>query len=512
MRARVALAFSFAFAIGAHAQTPTDTLAEARRLRDARAYAAAADLMRAYIDSHPDDAGSARFAALMAYWARRPSVADSLYGRALAGHGDDANLRLEYGRFLIETGDRARARDILTPMVSTDSVSFHPAEIARARTLLGTADYWSGDFTSARRQFIAALGLDSSVTDARRQLTEIETAAASWVRFSADLWDDDQPLRFATFGAEGGWFLNPLTPLGVRATSSLFDVDSTSESMLSAEGTFSTYVPAAHLDIAAAGGILGRSFARSTDWTGRAALGIRLPREVALQARYVRAPYTSTIRSLGQAVMVQTMDGGIRWGTIRGWMGEATGRLEIYPDDNHATTGFGWLLAPVVSKAAGTLHVGYGFTASAADRNRFAPRGDILVRPGEGPVPVAGEYDPYYTPRNLRAHSVLGSVRLAGGGRWSADANGRYAVSAHDDAPVLVALARPPTITVSRTFYRRSFHPWNARGSLDWPATRSVRVGLGVERGREAYYTYTAARVQLTYTFVAAALARAESH
>ena len=78
-----------------------DTVAEARRLRDATDYAGAAALMRPYVDGHPDDAGSARFAALMAYWAKDYRTADSTYARALARHTTDAALRLEYGRFLI---------------------------------------------------------------------------------------------------------------------------------------------------------------------------------------------------------------------------------------------------------------------------------------------------------------------------------------------------------------------------------------------------------------------------
>jgi len=240
MRLWAILAVSCAFVTTARAQTPspTDTLAEARRLRDANRFAAAADLLRAYVDSHPDDAGSARFAALMAYWSKRTAVADSLYARALADHEDDVNLRLEYGRFLMETGAHARAHEVLAPIVSADSATFQPPEIARARTLLGTADYWRGDYTAARREFITALSLDSSVTDARRQLMEIESASASWVRFSADVWDDDQPLTYVTFDADGGWFLNPLTPLGVHARSTLFDAEATSllEFLISREG------------------------------------------------------------------------------------------------------------------------------------------------------------------------------------------------------------------------------------------------------------------------------------
>ena len=118
----------------------------------------------------------------------------------------------------------ARARVVLDPFVTTDSVVVQPPagrarpDAARNRRLL------AGRLLRSPNEFCAALALDSSVTDARRQLLEIETATGSWVRVSTDVWDDDQPLRYAAFNAEGGWFINPLTPLGVRARSSVYDV------------------------------------------------------------------------------------------------------------------------------------------------------------------------------------------------------------------------------------------------------------------------------------------------
>ena len=92
MRACLILAAAHLVAapLAAQASARVDTIAEARRLRDANDFAGAAALMRPYVDSHPDDAGIARFAALMAYWAKQPS-SDSLYATALAGHPQDAD-------------------------------------------------------------------------------------------------------------------------------------------------------------------------------------------------------------------------------------------------------------------------------------------------------------------------------------------------------------------------------------------------------------------------------------
>jgi hypothetical protein len=292
----------------------------------------------------------------------------------------------------------------------------------------------------------------------------------------------------------------------------VFDAHATTETVSSAEARLTTYSAAAHLDMTFAGGALQRSFADATDWTALGALGLRLPHTVILQAKAERAPYTSTVRSLATAVMVSSVEGAIRWGSPRGWLGEVLARHDSYPDDNSISTAYGWLLVPVVRGAAATLQAGYSFAAQSAEENRFSPRGDIDVPPGQAPAEVEGEYNPYYTPKHLRVHSALMTASLHPRGRWSVQADARYALSAKDEAPVLVAVAVPPNVEITRGFYDRSFSPWNARGSVDFGATESVRIAVAAEHGRGAYYSFTTARVGLTYAFVAAARRRAEAH
>src|SRR5690349_19313076 len=71
-----ALVFAATVSGAAAAQTPAtgDTIAEARRLRDGGDFRGAAALMRPYVDAHPDDPGSARFAALMSYWSKNAAA------------------------------------------------------------------------------------------------------------------------------------------------------------------------------------------------------------------------------------------------------------------------------------------------------------------------------------------------------------------------------------------------------------------------------------------------------
>jgi len=194
------------------------------------------------------------------------------------------------------------------------------------------------------------------------------------------------------------------------------------------------------------------------------------------------------------------------------WNGELGARHEIYPDDNSVSSGFGWILAPLASGEKGALHIGYGFTAQSAAESRFLPQADVSVRPGDPPTMIPGEYNPYYTPDNLRVHSALANVSVRPTRQLRIEAGGRYALSAREDAPVLYGVASPPSATVGRTFYERSFTPWSARGTMDWNATPAMRISVGAEHGREAYYQFTTARLELTYTFVPRVHEREDLH
>ena len=515
MRCSIAGVLTVAAATVASAQSspPRDTLAEARRLRDAGEFAAAAALVRPYVEAHPETPGSARFAALMFYWAKDVRTADSIYAAALARHPRDHDLRLEYAQLLVETGNGSRARAVLTPIApsSIDSATDVPATtLARGSGLLGTLAYWSGDFVDARRHFAEALRLDSSHAEARRQLREIEMATATWFRVGAAGWDDDQPLQRFTASAEGGWFANPLTPLTLRAQATRFDADGFAETVSVVDGTLAAYVPKGRLELSLGAGLLQRTVGDGTDWTGRAALGVRLPASTLLQVSAQRTPYFNTVASLSTPIMTRSVDGLLRW-RHNGWMAEAVARQETYPDENDITTGYAWFLAPLVRRAGGMLQAGYSFTAQSATSNHFVPRDDAPVFPPRpAPITVPGEYDPYYTPQNLRVHSALASARFAPNERWTLTTDITIPIHARDDAPVLIAVPSPPDGDIVRAYNDRRFSPWNVRGGIDIALTEAAHVALSLEHGQRAYYEFSSVSLSGTYTFVAAARRRVD--
>jgi hypothetical protein len=231
--------------------------------------------------------------------------------------------------------------------------------------------------------------------------------------------------------------------------------------------------------------------------------------------RAEREPYLYTLASASTPVMTRTIATTLDLDSPRGWLGQIAANSERYPDDNAVTTGYAWLLAPLVNTPEGQLQIGYSTAAQNADETRY-----VLARPtqpfppGDPRFSTAGVYAPYYTPSNLRSQSVLGAFVVRPGAGVELRASGALGIRATDDAPAFDVVTRgaPPSPTVVLTYHRRSSALWNVRGSVSAPLAEAWRLDVAGESGRTAFYTYTTASVQLTYTFVAAARRRAERY
>jgi tetratricopeptide (TPR) repeat protein len=466
------LASLFAVSAQAQAQTP---LAQAQRLRDTGNFAEAAALLRSQLEQNPDNGDVARLLAQTLYWFKDFPGARAAYETAMARHPEDTRLRLDYARMLAETGEGSRARDLLMSLVSI------PGFGAEAETLLGTTYYWDGDLTQGRRRFEEALRANPNQEDARRQLQEIRAVTASWIRVSSSVQRDNQPLVRATFGFEAGWFATPLTQLTFRVEPQQYWRSSAADRTVGlAEVALAHYQPRAHLETELAIGAVNRLHGSDPwDWTGRAALGFRLPKQLAVRARLERTPYFAAQASLDTPVMVETAAGLLHWGEIRGWIAEAAYQYHRYPDRNVVQAAYGWILAPLVHHNRVAVQAGYGFATSDANESRFG---------------TTGQYSPYYTPDQVQTHSILAGLRLGAIGRTSLRLDTSYGVRATDNAPFLTVSGG----TVVRDTYKREFSPWNVRAGLKIPVGETLTLEPTAEGGRTIFYTWAGAGFQIT--------------
>jgi tetratricopeptide (TPR) repeat protein len=481
--------------------SPADPVPAAIELRNAGDLAGAVRLLRIRLVERPSDPVAIRLLAQTLYWLKDLDQARAVYDTALSRHGDDIDLRLEYARMLVETREDRAARLLLEPLLD------RPGGAARAETLLGTLEYWDGSLSAAIRHFQAALAADSTSVDARRQWREIAMITAPWGGMSFEVAHDDQRLDRIAPTLHAGVFLTPLVSVELRARSDWYrSADSLSRSVQSGEIALKGYAPGLRLEMELSGGLVHRGFGDpGSDWTGRLQGRIRLPGHLAIGARAERKPYFQTVASLSIPVRARELTAFAALDHPSGWLAEAAlGRIR-YPDENTVTSGYAWLLAPVLRRPAYAVALGYAFSAQDARESRFVP-----TQPHTPGTPGfdSGRYQPYYTPDNVVIHSVIGNLSVHGGGRTTLSGNGAWSLSAHELAPALASPGPPPAGPAGRV--RRAFSPWNARLGIVQDLGKGWSIRGQAEHQETAFYSASAGLVGLAYRFSAAAARRVD--
>lgn len=466
---------------------PASAVVQAAQLRDSSRFAEAIEVLRKHRELQPDDGDAIRMLAQILYWNKDIPGARVLYDSGLVLHPADTALRLQYGRFLMETGSHAAAKEILIPLVGPPSP--HP----QATELLGTMAYWEGDLAAARRYFQQALTTDTSLVDARRQLDEIRSLSATWIRTAAFGLNDDQPVRSIGGEVETGYYLNPLWTVIARGRAALLGGDgstnpssgSTDLTIFSGTLGLSGSVPSSRIDVSVQGGVFNRSVPSKLDWTGKAELGVKAGSFARVGARAERTAYLYTEASLRTHVMMNSVGAALDIDR-HGWLGRAGYDFHKFPDDNSGSAAYAWAMAPLVRNVGVTLQAGYGASYHDTQELRF-------IRNSVDPT---GHYEPYYTPQNTFIHSVIGAFTGSGANGLVTRMGGSFGFHAREDAP---AFGMAPSGSFFLDTFNRSFHPWTARASVEKAlASRSVIIAR-IEHAKTAFYHVTNAAIELTW-------------
>jgi tetratricopeptide (TPR) repeat protein len=504
--AAVGVAAIFATTTALPAQERDSAVTLAIRHREAGRFEAAIQALTPRVERAPQDREAARLLAQTLYWVKRNDDARSVYAGALARHPDDAWLRLEYAQMLAELGERRRARDLLQPLEGNAEINLY------ADALLGAIAYWDGNFTKARRLLRSTLRRDSTQADARRQLGEIAVATAPWISAGGDLGADNQPYQRQEANVTSGFTLTPnLWLFGQAATGQLESADALTLGVTRASAGAAHYAAAIRLETEVVAGVFHRGAGTDAEWTGRARIGIRLPRHLTVRAIAQRDPYLATLASVRTPVMTRTGTALVALATPRGWLGEAALQRVTFPDANVVRNTYVWFLAPLRWTERTKLQAGYGLALEDADESRWVLADPNQAVPPGGATVAPGVYDPYFTPAQIVVHSVLAAIEQKMG-RATMRLGGSYGAYATDLVPVLLAspVAQPGNPSaVTRQFAPRQFTPWTLRGGFDFSPTSDLTFGVSGNVLHTVFFTETSARAVITYRLASDAVRRA---
>jgi tetratricopeptide (TPR) repeat protein len=403
---------------------------------------------------------------------KRFAESEALY-RAILDRQPSRRAELGLARVMMWSGRYPEAISRFDALLRTNANDVDALE-GRA-----TAEYWSGDYRAARRDFRRVLELDPKREFARTSLTEIASTMRPSQRIVIAGQRDDQPLDVNRAEVAATIYSDPLT-----------------------RWTFST--GAMHLDTARRGsrtleliriegdtrwrvfGLSGSAGFLDGDFIGHASVGrrhfeLRVERQEELaSATGIRAGAFSTITTL-------------RWhrDTPR-LVAAAETSHRVYSDDNSGNALVAYAVVPVLKRSGWTVWAGGSGAARDTDESRFhATAVSSTLDQGFFRYTYRGEYDPYWTPDNLlEARAVFAVERELQRGRIKLHADAGFARdTGRSFGPDAGSGPFPPQVL---TFtFDRDDRPYRFGLAADFALTSSLRFEAGVERSVTIDYRST---------------------
>lgn len=470
--------FSFSSATGQE----QDAISQANNHIMNQRYGPAIRLLEGHLAMHRSSEALLLLARAL-YWSGNVQAAERRYEEGLRLFPENDPLRVDAGRFFLETGKSDRADEVLRP--------FETSRNEDGLTLLGTARYWRGDWDAAKEFFERVLVLDPKHSEARRQLSEILSATPSRLALIPESQSDNQPLRRFGGAVHYTVHITPLSPLTAEGGFSSVNVHDTTRTFLLGSLTVRYSLPGGRFAIDLSAGGIRMSSRQSVDWTYRLGAVLRLPQASTLSAHVERRPYFETISSFDVPVSLTSLKFTFDRPESATWIAQASVQSHRYFDGNTGTTIYGWVLFPLSHGKQSTFNLGYGFSLEDTRESRF------VADSGQS----TGQYHPYYTPINILSHNLLAFLSVPFSASLRVKINGSYGLVGSEEDTRSVSQTIPGPFRPAQEGSKRTFHPWQLRMSMDVHPLESFRFTVEANRQVLAYYQISQLRLVATYTF-----------
>ena len=405
-------------------------------------------------------------------WDKQFAESERIYRAILEKEPASRRARLGLARVVMWSGRYREAIGLFDQLLATGPTDVDALE-GRA-----TAAYWSGDFRSAARGFRRVLELDPARATARASLGEIVAATRPSQRIDLGALRDDQPLDVKRASVSATFYSDPLSRWTATFGTTHFDADRRGSRRAEfARVEYDTHLR--DLGLAASAGVFDEDFVGGASLTWR-----RLAVLVDRHEEVASAP------AMDQRVFSTTTT--LRWKHDRSWIAMAEASRRSYSDDNRGWAVVAYAVAPALKRSGWTLWAGASAAARDTNESRFHPTAVSSVREGGFfRYTYRGEYDPYWTPDDLR--EVRGVVALErelprGRVKVHADAGAardRGRAFGPDTGPLSLPLE---TFTFA---FDRDYHPYRFGVSAGLTLTPAFALEIGAERSVTVDYRST---------------------
>lgn len=428
-------------------------------------------------------------------WEKRFAESEALYRRIVAADPQSQAARLGLARVVMWQGRYAEAIAMFAELDGVDALE------GRA-----TAEYWSGDLRAAKRDFERVLAIDEKREFARTSLREIESTARPSQRITIDTVHDDQPLDGVRAEVASTFFSDPLTRWSVIGGTYQLDAGRIGES----DGQYLAIENETRVGRFTFGGSAG--IFTFPDGVRRPS-GSVMVRHRQLTFRVDHREEIASATSLRTHAASTTAT--LRWSHDGNWIGAAEISHRRYFDDNRGNAAVAYAVVPW-RRGAWTFWGGASAAARDTQESRFRMTAisSTLATPhparspsrgsglGEGVsgffrYQYRGEYDPYWSPDDLREARLVAAIeRRTNRGGVKLHADGGYARDRGRAFGPDVGPGPFPASTFTFAF-DREYRPWRAGIAADFTFATHWRIEAGVDRAVTVDYRSTSVHAAL---------------
>ena len=453
----------------------TDTLETARQMVQNQRIRHAFRLMRTYQAAHPEEFNTAWLYGNIAWLNHRVALSKQQYETALRLRPDNYCALLDYARVLAGSGEEDQATAILDRYLAWDPGN------GKVLLLKAKLAFWNLDFKQAD-SLLRKIASDEFSATAGALQEEILQARSPWVGIGTEGFADNQPLAGVNPLLEAGMFLGRAASPWVKLIAPiLFPGTASNYGLWLRIGNRSVF-PKAGVTLDFSSGVIVRSGPAGTSWTASADVTKTFLHHLPVALTLSRNPYFSTNAGADTAVFEERIGITAGWNDNQSVFGEAACFLYYYPvDGNPVLSAGGWAFAPPLKIRWAEVRIGYGFNYANSHVDHFIPKytlEEILDTYSDG-AKIEGVYDPYFTPHDQQAHSLLLSVVLKPRSWAYLDFSGNLGVLANANIPYLYLDSDTAgNLLIRKGFSREGYFPVQASARFSFQLSGTVHLDL----------------------------------
>lgn len=478
---------------------PRDTIALVQQFHREYDYKNSLSLIRNFYQDHPENVYGHILYAQTMYHLGQYDTFQRIYDQALLWFPGEGLIRLDYGIKLVESGALDKALPLLDRYLEEEPTSTS-ARYARARAL-----FWKGYYERALKDCREILQYETShpeAVDLYRQLKDIMGTNAE---FGIDHITDDQPLQRTESHLAMSSYVRPWFSYTVKANAWFFDTpeEAFNTLWLRAGGIFTFNKNRTRIELTG-----GAARTPSEDITPLVSLEIsqRLSRQFDLEISGSHEPYLYTIASLTEFTPQLNTGAALNWHSPGGWLGRVEANSQhFYEDDNRLYNTGAWLMTAPLKMSVVDFRLGYGFQYSTTDSDRFAADQSLeeILANWTGPdTHIDGSYQPYFTPRKMQIHSVVGAVEIRPRDRWTIGIDVSTGFHARTQQPYLfLDTDGNGADYINKQFYTERFVPILGNAAVTWQINDGTRIKMRYTYHNTIFYESHTAGIILNTRF-----------